>query len=524
MDRLKRGNFVDNKMEINFFTSDTKCTIFWDEQCDKSVIYNISIDGKCVANTKHTHYSFYELIPDTSYQISVSFALEGLAGESSESMSEIIIRTSKSKERLDISKAPYNAPTDGETLCTEIVQRAIDDCRADQMVYIPKGVFVTGALDLHSNMELYLEEGACLRGTADPKDYLPMIWSRFEGTELECYKSYLNLGKLSRNHDKKEALQGESFACENVVISGKGTIESGGAELAKAVTRIERERLKSYMESLGDKLSECERADTIPSRLRPRLINMSNCRNIRISGLTLANGASWNVHMIYSKDIVTNGCTFKSVGVWNGDGWDPDSSENCTLFDCSFYTGDDAVAIKSGKNPEGNIINKPTRNIRIFDCKSFFGHGITIGSEMSGGIDDIRIWDCDMGTSMCGIEVKGTKKRGGFVSNISVHNVITSRIWLHSVGYNDDGEGWNTAPVFEDCSFKNVTIYGRSLDHESNWNDCDAIELSGFDEPGREVKNIIFEDITLGKRDDSRRQTFSLQRCTGVQIKNLQCF
>ena len=119
--------------------------------------------------------------------------------------------------------------------------------------------------------------------------------------------------------------------------------------------------------------------------------------------------------MIYSDNIVTNDCTFISEGVHNGDGWDPDSSTNCTIFACTFFTGDDSVAIKSGKNPEGNIINKPCKHIRVFDCVTKYGHGICMGSEMSGGIEDVKIWDCDLENSVYGIEIKGTKKRGGYV-------------------------------------------------------------------------------------------------------------
>lgn len=101
-----------------------------------------------------------------------------------------------------------------------------------------------------------------------------------------------------------------------------------------------------------------------------------------ISGITVKSGAGWNVHMIYSRDIVTNSCAFYSRNIWNGDGWDPDSSRDCTIFGCTFDTGDDAVAVKSGKTPEGNEINRPCEHIKIFDCRCAFGHGFVLGSEM----------------------------------------------------------------------------------------------------------------------------------------------
>lgn len=216
--------------------------------------------------------------------------------------------------------------------------------------------------------------------------------------------------------------------CSDVLIYGKGVIASGGRTLAAAVIETEHQHLKDYLAANAGLVASCENDNTIPGCARPRLINMSNCQNIRISGLTLQNGASWNVHMIYSKDIITDHCIFRSENVWNGDGWDPDSSENCTLFACRFYTGDDAVAIKSGKNPEGNMIARPTRHIWIFNCVSEFGHGITIGSEMSGGVEDVRIWDCDLSHALYGFEIKGTPKRGGICARYSFAGFIGNKL------------------------------------------------------------------------------------------------
>lgn len=104
------------------------------------------------------------------------------------------------------------------------------------------------------------------------------------------------------------------------------------------------------------------------------------------------------------------------------DGWDPDSSTNCTLFASEFHTGDDAVAIKSGKNPEGNEIGRPCAHIKVFDCRIGYGHGICIGSEMSGGVEDVQIWDCDFANSLYGIEIKATPKRGGYVRGVTVRD------------------------------------------------------------------------------------------------------
>lgn len=473
-------------------------TVFWDKpkELPERSVYRIFCDGKEIGETVKTHYTLDGLSAETEYQIEIAIWAEDkkecIGSEGT------VIKTAKAKTFLDITGEPYYAVGDGQTMNTEAIQRAIDDCTQTEAVYIPAGVFLTGALRLHSDMELYLAQDAVLQGTDRREDYLPKIKSRFEGMEMECYSSLLNLGEL--NHEG-------GYSCRNVVIRGKGTIASGGVTLAKRVTVYERERLK----------------DTIPGRMRPRLINISNSQNVVLSGLTLKNGASWNVHMIYSDNIVTNDCTFYSEGVWNGDGWDPDSSTNCTIFDCNFYTEDDCIAIKSGKNPEGNIINRPSRHIRIFDCTCSFGHGIIIGSEISGGIEDIQIWDCDVKSSLCGIEIKGTKKRGGYVRNIQVRDCKTSKIMIHAVGYNDDGIPAKTPPVFEDCVFENMEIGGEILETDRTWSPDAAITVHGFDVQGYAAKDVTFRNITIVGRKKNKEQQFSLKDCENITLERIRC-
>ena len=464
----------------------TDARIAYEASSPRTPTYLLTLNGEEAVSTQKTHATISGLQPNTTYTL----GFDGFCGGKAFMLASLKVTTRAARNRIDVTRSPYNAVGDGATLNTAALQAAFDACTERDCVYIPAGTFLTGALRLHSGMELYLDEGAVLQGTSNLADYLPYIHSRFEGVEQDCYQSLLNLGEL--DHD-------DSYNCHDVLIYGKGTIAGGGAELAKAIIRTERERLADYLASLGDKIKECEHKDTIPGRMRGRLINMSNCQNIRITGLTLANGASWNVHFIYSDGILTDHCTFKSEGVWNGDGWDPDSSTNCTLFACKFFTEDDSVAIKSGKNPQGNEINRPTEHISVFDCHCYHGHGITIGSEMSGGINDVRIWDCDLSASMQGIEIKGTKKRGAYVREVKVHNCATSRLQMHSVGYNDDGIGAPVPPVFADSTFRALTVTGRMLDHERLWHDCAAIDIRGFDVPGYEARNIVLDGIVLKK-------------------------
>lgn len=494
----------------NLITS-SAVTLYWEkpENCREDSNYFIYQDNMPKGSTGNTFFTVDYLEPDTEYVFYVCMK----AGHEILAESEkITLKTCRKKRKLDITKAPYFCAGDGETVNTKALQQAIDDCTAEDMVYIPEGIFLTGALRLHSDMELYLGKGAVLQGTDEVEDYLPKIWSRFEGTEMECYSSLLNLGELDHKG---------GYNCRNVVIGGQGTIAGGGAELAGKIIHFEQEQMKDYLQSLGNTIWAYEKPETIPGRRRPRLINISNCQNVSICGLQLKNGPSWNVHMIYSDNIVTSGCRFYSEGVWNGDGWDPDSSSHCTIFDCIFFTGDDAIAVKSGKNPEGNQIGRPCEHIRIFGCRCEFGHGIAIGSEMSGGIREVKIWDCDISRSMFGLEIKATKKRGGYVKEIEVRDVKTPRILFHSVGYNDDGIGASSPPVFENCRFRDISIYGEYLNDERKWVCCQPVELSGFDRAGYEVKNIEFADIHFGHPGKKREYTISVQLCENITFKNI---
>ena len=337
---------MENK-RLHIKATEEAITVYWEKMAgEQGLRYRIYLNGTQTAETEKTHGTLEGLKERTAYELSVRAVLgTEKNGEPKEELiweSNCTAHTQKRKRRIDITQAPYLAKGDGKALNTAAIQQAIEDCKEDEMVYVPTGTFLTGALTLHDHMELYLEEGAVLQGSSNPEDYLPRIPSRFEGTERECYQSLLNLGVMDHR---------AGCASGNVLIRGKGTISGGGRLLAERMMAAERERLKEYIHSLGDKVLECENANTIPGRTRGRLIQLCNAKNVRITGLTLQNGPGWNVHMIYSEQIVTDHCIFRSENIWNGDGWDPDSSSDCTIFACTFYTGDDSVAIKSGKKP-----------------------------------------------------------------------------------------------------------------------------------------------------------------------------
>jgi polygalacturonase len=206
-----------------------------------------------------------------------------------------------------------------------------------------------------------------------------------------------------------------------------------------------------------------------------------------IYGIEAGMAPAWNIHMIYSDNVVTAGCYIHSEEVNNGDGWDPDSSTNCTLFDCDFKTRDDMVAIKSGKNPEGNVINRPSYNIRVFDCRCTMGHGLAIGSEMSGGASNVYMENVEIGTVKNAIYFKSNKDRGGYIRNVNVNNITVERARGAILRFETNYFGFrggNYPAIYEDFVIENV---------QAKRADNYALFMEG--NPERKIRNIRIENF-----------------------------
>ena len=144
---------------------------------------------------------------------------------------------------------------------------------------------------------------------------------------------------------------------------------------------------------------------------------------------------------------------------------------------------------------------------------------VPVHYELSGGVEDVQIWDCDLANSLSGIEIKATPKRGGYVRGVTVRDCITPRVMLHSVPYNDDGVPAGAPPKLEHCFFERLTLTAEVLDHDRSRHDAAPIEIAGFDKPGYEVEDIVFKDITITKPTVA----LPLGLCKGVTLSNLAC-
>jgi len=349
---------------------------------------------------------------------------------------------------------------DGSTDNTSAIQSVIDACQAGDTVVIPEGTFVSGALFLKSNMTLEID--GTLKGSTNLSDY-PLIPCRYEGWELNCYASLLTLGKRD---------QTGPYNITNVIIDGSGVIDASGLELGPA------EKKKSG------------------NRARGRAICMMNAQNITVRGLTVSYGPAWTVHPIYSDNLLFDHLRLISKNdttrIANGDGIDPDSCTNVRITNCYFHTGDDSIAIKSGKNLEGYTIAKPSQHIIVDHCTvdNSMG-GIVIGSEMSGGVSDVQVSDCSIShTSWEGLDIKSSPGRGGTVQNVSFSNVTMEKVRVAiriTTAYttNNDGQAAPVPPTLKGVKCENITCTGAAK----------AIEVAGL--PNSPITDVQFNNCNL---------------------------
>ena len=309
----------------------------------------------------------------------------------------------------------HGAVGDGRTLNTEAIQSTIDRCaaRGGGVVVVPAGTFLSGSIFLKSGVNLRVEKGGVLKGSLDTNDY-PQIKTRWEGVECLWTAALINVTNRT-----------------GVELSGEGTIDGSGELWERRDPRKKPMHPREFFSetNLASLAAAGPATNTVkrPKKAgRPRLIVIQDCRQVRVTGLTLKNEASWGLVFIYCENVLADGLTIRVTEyVPSSDGMDVDSCRNVRISNCDIQSHDDCISIKSGRDEDGLRVNRPSENIVVEHSRFGYGHGaVALGSETSGGIRNVEVRDCVVGDdNWAAIRLKSAPSRGGVIENVTYRNI-----------------------------------------------------------------------------------------------------
>ncbi len=396
----------------------------------------------------------------------------------------------------DFNITAYGATADGKTDCTEAIRKAIAACNAagGGRVVVPAGVFLTGAVHLKSNVNLHVSEGATLKFIPDPAKYLPVVFTRFEGTEC------MNFSPLIY-----------AFEQVNIAITGKGVLDgSASTENWWDWKRTGTDAVRRLSDFNDKGTPVAERVFGEGYKLRTNFIQPYRSRNILIEGVTINNSPMWEINPVLCTNVTVRGITVVSHGP-NNDGCNPESSKDVLIEDCVFDTGDDCIAIKSGRNDDGRRVGVPSENIIVRNCTMKDGHGgVVMGSEISGGVRNVFVENCKMDSPNLdrALRFKSNAKRGGVIENVFMRNVEIGRVaeailtvdFLYETGANGPHK-----PVVRNVLIEKV----RSASSPR------VMWIAGF--PGATIDDIRFVDCTFRGVESTEQ----VQHAGSISFKNV---
>lgn len=339
------------------------------------------------------------------------------------------------------------------------------------VIDVPSGTYRIGAITLMSNIELRLEEGAMLSFSAETSDYEPPVLTRWEG--LDCINWQPAVYALGAT---------------NVAITGQGNLHGPGmswgggtaswkANSSSAATVVYDEWLNGNVEALkttGPPTLDNMTSLDVPTAhtengLRPTFVECNGCTNFMVEGVLIDGGWYWNIHPLYSENVIVRNLTVNSNnGSSNGDGTNPDSSTNVLIDNVTYNTSDDMIAIKSGTNEPGFNIARPSHNIVAHDIQVRGGHGFSIGSELSGGVDNVYAYN-DTQQTWTGVQyllrIKTPTGRG---------DVQIANVWFEDVS----GTGTNN-DVYLTTSYASAAIPGSNSLGTPTFSNINIVNVRG---------------------------------------------
>ena len=355
----------------------------------------------------------------------------------------------------------FGAVGDGATNASEAIRKAIHACHAagGGRVVVPAGRFLTGPIHLRSNVNLHVAQGGTLAFSREPKDYLPAVFTRWEGVEMMGYSPLIY-----------------AFEQENIAITGPGTLDGQASPTHwwpwKGAWKTYREWGDSpqQQKSARDRLFAMaeqgvaveQRVFTEGAYLRPQFIQPYRSRNVLIEGVTILNSPMWEINPVLCQNVIVRRVNVNTHGP-NNDGCNPESCRDVLIEECVFDTGDDCIAIKSGRNADGRRIAVPSENIIVRGCLMKDGHGgVTLGSEISGGVRNVFVENCRMDSPNLdrALRFKNNRMRGGVLENVYMRNVTIGQVAdavLSIDLHYEEGQQGPFVPVVRNVQMSNVT-------------------------------------------------------------------
>ncbi|MCD8167653.1 MAG: glycoside hydrolase family 28 protein [Bacteroides sp.] len=395
----------------------------------------------------------------------------------------------------EVSIQDFEGVGDGYALNTQAFARAIDALsqQGGGRLIIPAGVWLTGPIVLKSNINLHLEDRAIILFSPN-KDLYPLVETSFEGLDTRRCQSPISGNNL-----------------ENIAITGSGAIDGNGhywrplkkqkvseSEWKNTISRGGVFKRDDYwMPSAGylhgDTISDMnvprhlkteEEWAFVKDFLRPVMVSLQHCKNVYLQGVIFQNSPAWNLHPLQCENVIIDGVLVRNPSyAQNGDGLDLESCKNTIIVNSTFDVGDDGICIKSGKDEDGRRRGQATENVIVDNCTVFKGHGgFVVGSEMSGGVRNISVSNCQFLGTDVGLRFKSRRGRGGVVENIYISRISMFDIATEPLLFNLYYGGQSAVEVLEE---------GVTIPREETF--------PAVDETTPAFRNIYVKDIVCSK-------------------------
>jgi polygalacturonase len=388
----------------------------------------------------------------------------------------------------DYDITTFGAIGDGVTDCSTAIASAIAKCNKEGggRVVVPKGVWLSGAIHLRSNVNLYVAKDATIKFSTDPNKYLPVVFTRWEGTECMNYSALVY-----------------AFEQKNIAVTGEGVLDGQGSDenwwswkgnRTNSPGKPNQNAARKKLLEMGDNnMPVKDRIFGERSYLRPNFFQPYRCKNVLVEGVTFRNSPMWFLNPQLCKNVSFINVTTEGLGP-NNDGCDPESCSDVLIKNCFFNNGDDCIAIKSGRNNDGRRVNVPTENVIIQGCTMRNGHGgVVIGSEVSGSVRNVYAEDCAMDSPTLdrALRIKTNAVRGGVIENVFLRNIKVGQVAEAVVKidfYYEEGDNGNFTPVVRNVDVKNVECNKSQF----------AIWIKAFDRSparGITIENCTFKNV-----------------------------